>query len=270
MSDPALEKLLTIAPPPKKVIFTRGDRDAARAAAGWAIPDHVLDVTEAYGHISWLDWMLQPSPFTTQGLEILTNVLRQLEEVAPGKRSLVAVSDPDGTLLFVDDDGMIAVSTDGDVVSTHRTLAEVLSSWLSGDEGWGLFPPIELTGANDIAPFALPIFDVARPSEIVWAFVEGGAPKRAQRWEAFRAAIAPHVLCARVSGGETQQDRVYIDELELVLFYDSYNRSNGAEQIQLRYYLDRKPEVKAMLERGLAAAGMKLVAVQGLRGDRDW
>jgi hypothetical protein len=268
MSTQALRRLLELCPPPSRPAGATGERAEARAALGWPVPDHVFDVVEAYGEVSWCDWLLMPSPFTDDGRASLANSAPLLDGIA-ADAGLVAFSDPEEALVFCGADGAIAVSSPAGV-ETGGSLAETLLGWLDGSARRGL-PAIDaLAGAPDIGPCALPLWSDTRRSRVTWMFVRGGAPSRAARWAALAAALGPHRRISVNGDGEARQDKVHVDELELDLTYDTINVRDGVEQLHLRHYLDRQPDVKAALAGALAAAGLELVRVEGPRGRVDW
>lgn len=270
MTTAALSRLVSLCPPPPRPQHARGDRATACVAAGWAIPDHVFEVVETYGDVTWMDWLLAPSPFSASGLEALVNRADDVIPLSGGAPSLLAFSDPEGAMVFIGEDGLVSVSSEDRVVATGRPLADMLLAWLQGKELFGLLPPAELSNAPDIPPFAIPFFDDGRESRITWAFVRGGAPSRAARWEVLLAALGPHVRCSVTGEGERRQDKVHIPALELNVIYDSYNASGGIEQLHLHHYADRAGDVKATVMTALAAAGMELVRVEGPRGAKEW
>ena len=266
----SLQRLIDLVPPPRRPLGAQGDRAAARQALGWDIPAHVFEVIEAYGSVTFMGWLLQPSPFLTGDVDALRGRTRGLERRSPGARSLIAFSDPEGSWLFVGTDGGISVATRAGATHTGLPLSEFLRCWLTGEQRFGLPSVQELTETEDIPPFATPQWDASRPSRIAWMFVKGGAPKRADRWEALRGALGPHQRCAQLRDGERRQDRVFVGDLEADVFYDSYSRRDDVEQIHLRFYEDRTADVRARFEAMLASAGMTLVKMESPRGFASW
>ena len=124
-----LARVVALCPPPAHPLNARGDRGAARAALGWPVPDHVFEVIEAYGEVSWMDWLLVPSPFTDEGRTNLANYAPGLEGDAPAPYPLVAFSDPEEVLVFVGDDGRMSVQghrpRDLDHRDARRTVARL-------------------------------------------------------------------------------------------------------------------------------------------------
>lgn len=266
----SLARLLELCPPPARPSAATGDREAAREALGWPVPDHVLEVIEAYGGVAWMEWLLMPSVFSDEDRGSLRDSAPALEAIGAAAAGLVAFSDPEEALIFTGDDGLISVSSSAGVTATGRTLAEVLLGWLDGSEAHGLPDVAELAGAPDLGPYATPLWSAERASQIVWLFVRGGDGDRAARWAALGGALGPHRRLTVVGDGDARQDKVHVDELELDLTYDSINVRGGLEQVHLRYYVDRQPDVKAAVERALAAAGLELVRVESPRGRAVW
>lgn len=260
----ALKRLLARIPPPSRPAHARGDREAARAAMGWAVPDHVFEVLEAYGEVGWIDWMLLPSPWSASGLGALRN------RVGASERTLIAFSDPEEAVLFIGADGFVSVMSPAGAVDTGKPLADVLLSWLDGGESYGLPTPAELLEDAPLEPFAVPLWDEQRPARITWLHTRGGLATRAARWDAFREALGPHVPTAVRASGERQQDHLYLGELECSVIFDSYNKKAGAEQIHVRCYLDRLDAVKALVSRALAAAKLEVVRADSPRGAVEW
>ena len=266
----SLQRLIDLVPPPRRPLGALGDRAAAQQALGWDIPAHVFEVIEAYGSVTFVGWLHQPSPFVAGDADALRARRGALERRSPGARSLIAFSDPEGCWLFVGADGGISVATRAGPTHTGLPLSEFLRSWLTGEQRFSLPSVQELTETDDIPPFATPQWDASRPSRIVWTFVKGGAPKRADRWAALRAALGPHQRCAQIGEGERRQDRVFVGDLEVDVFFDSCNRRDDVEQIHLRFYEDRKADVRARFEALLASAGMTLVKMESPRGLTSW
>jgi hypothetical protein len=265
-----LRRLIELVPPPVRPHGTRGDTALAERDLGWQVPQHVLEVLAIYGSVTFLGWLHLPSPFVADDVAALRARRRGLERAFAGARSLLAFSDPAGTWLFAGADGGISVASEGEATHSGWSLAHFLCSWLTGAERFGLPSLQDITGADDIPPFATPQWDSQRPSRIAWMFVQGGASTRAERWAALREALGAHQACARIGEGEKRQDRVFVGDLEADVFYDSYNRRDGVEQIHVRFYEDRKGDVRARLETMLANAGMSLVRMDSPRGPTSW
>lgn len=263
MTSPALSRLIALCPPPPRPQNARGDRGAARAAGGWDIPDHVFEVTETYGDVTWMDWLLVPSPHSPAGIQALL-------DRAGDSPNLLAFSDPEEALLFIGADGKVSVSSAEGVTETGRSLAEVLLAWLEETELFGLPPHAELSNASDVPPFAVPFFDDARTSRVTWVYVKGGPPSRQARWAPLLASLGPHVRMSVVGEGEKRQDKVHVPALELNLIFDTINAPEGMAQLHMHHYLDRQHDVKAALASALSAAGMQLDRVEGPRGAVDW
>jgi hypothetical protein len=143
----------------------------------------------------------------------------------------------------------------------------VLHSWLSGGEHFGLGPP----GLPDgIVPYATPLLDASRASRVTWLMVRPTSGTRASRWDALRGALGTLVPLSVNGEGERRQDKVFVEDAELWLTYDTINQRDGLEQLNLQHYLDRLDDVKRLLTPALAAAGLELVRAEGPRGVVPW
>lgn len=234
-----------------------GDRAAAEAALGYAYP--AWDVVEHYGDGRFLWWLCVPSPHVADGIESLQAQIETVTATVPGAR-LLAFSDPEGTFVYATaDDDRVHLLVDETPHATGLTFGALIEAWLGGEVA--ALPPVdELTGDAAIAPFFAPDFDPARTSHIVWVDIENADTAR---WATALALFGGHVTMNRYRDEEGRlQEQLYLPSLEAQITFDLVSRP----QLHVRFYEDRRADVRALIHAICDAAGMTITGSRGTRG----
>lgn len=235
---------------PAKGRGTTGDRTAAEAALGYAHP--AWDIIEHYGDGRWLDWLCVPSPYCADGIESLR------ARAIAGAR-LIAYSDPEGTTIYATaDDDRVHLLVDETAHATGLAFGELLEGWLAGTVA--VLPPVAaLTGDTALPPYFTPEFDPERTSHVVWVDIDNAD---AARWLSVLALFGGHVVMNRLFEDGRLQEQLYVPALEATITFDLISRP----QLHVRFYEDRRADVRALVYAICDAAAFTVTGSRGTRG----